>query len=105
MVLLSDSKSTSEDCRLVGPGDQPVQFDQRHQIDAWRSHDHAAADHGIDHPPGNRNHDALRPQNLQKSTCRAFFDTPNDCLLAEIRMPAIMNLDFIADMGRMNGEW
>ncbi|TCP73959.1 hypothetical protein C8J31_1531, partial [Rhizobium sp. PP-CC-2G-626] len=31
--------------------------------------------------------------------------TPNDYLLAEIRMPAIMNLDFIADMGRMNGEW
>lgn len=30
---------------------------------------------------------------------------PNGNPLAEIRMPAIIDLDFIADMGRMNGLW
>jgi hypothetical protein len=103
MVLLSDSTSTSEECRLAVTGDQPVQFDQRRKIDAWRSHGHAAAHHRINHPPRNSDHDTCRPQNLQKPTCRSFFDTANGNPLAEIRMPAIIDLEFIADMGRMNG--
>ncbi|MCG5487359.1 MAG: hypothetical protein KK482_27430, partial [Sinorhizobium meliloti] len=44
-----------------------------------------------------------RPQNLQKPACRSFFNTANGNPLAKIRMPAIKNLNFIADMGRMNG--
>ncbi|UFX13028.1 hypothetical protein [Sinorhizobium meliloti] len=40
---------------------------------------------------------------MQKLTCGSFVDAAN--ALAKIWMPAIMNLDFIADMGRMNGEW
>jgi len=103
MVLLSDSTSTSEECRPVAAGDQPVQFDQRRKIDAWRSHCHAAAHNRINHPPRNRDHDTWRPQNLQKPTCRSFLDAANGNPLAEIRMPAIIDLDFIADMGRMNG--
>jgi hypothetical protein len=103
VFLLSDSKSTPGECRLVTAGDQPVQFDQRRKIDARRSYGHAAAHKGINHPPRNRDHDTGRPQNLQKPTCRAFFDAANGNPLAEIGMPAITDLDFIADMGRMNG--
>ncbi|AVA24192.1 hypothetical protein [Rhizobium sp. NXC24] len=103
MVLLSDSTSTSEGCRFGAAGDQPVQFAQRRKIDAWRSHGHAAADHGIDHPPWDRDDDTCRPQNLQKPPCRSFFNTANGNPLAKIRMPAIKNLNFIADMGRING--
>jgi hypothetical protein len=103
IFLLSDSTSTPGECRLVTAGDQPVQFDQRRKIDARRSYGHAAAHKGINHPPRNRDHDTGRPQNLQKPTCRAFFDAANGNPLAEIGMPAITDLDFIADMGRMNG--
>ncbi|WP_171521382.1 hypothetical protein [Ensifer canadensis] len=103
VFLLSDSTSTPGECRLVTAGDQPVQFDQRRKIDARRSYGHAAAHKGINHPPRNRDHDTGRPQNLQKPTCRAFFDAANGNPLAEIGMPAITDLDFIADMGRMNG--
>ncbi|RVO18970.1 hypothetical protein CN095_36255 [Sinorhizobium meliloti] len=42
---------------------------------------------------------------MQKLTCRSFVDAANANLLAKIWTPAIMNLDFIADMGRMNGGW
>jgi hypothetical protein len=42
---------------------------------------------------------------MQKLTCRSFVNAANANLLAKIWMPAIMNLDFIADMGRMNGGW
>ncbi|MBB4577524.1 hypothetical protein [Rhizobium lentis] len=103
VFLLSDSTSTSEECRLVAAGDQPVQFDQRRKIDTCKTHGHDAAHHRINHPARNRDHDTCRPQNLQKPTRRSFFDATNGNPLAKIRMPAIRDLDFIADMGRMNG--
>jgi len=99
MVLLSDSTSTSEGCRFGAAKDQPVQFDQRRKIDACKTHGHAAAYHRINHPPRNRDHDTCGAQNLQKPTCRSFFDTANGNPLVEIRMPAVMDFDFIADMG------
>ena len=67
-------------------------------------HRHSGTRHRIDHPPGNRNHDTCRAQNLQVLTRRPLLDATNTDLLAEIEMQPIMNLDFIADVGRMNGR-
>jgi hypothetical protein len=103
IFLLGDSTSTSEECRLVTAHDQPVQLDQRRKVDACRTHCHASARHRINHPPGNGHHGACRSQNLQKLTCCPSVDATNADLLAEIGMPAVENLNLIADMGRMNG--
>ncbi|EHK75329.1 hypothetical protein SM0020_24373 [Sinorhizobium meliloti CCNWSX0020] len=61
IFLLSDSTSTSEECRLVAACDQPVKLDQRRKIHACQTHRHAGAHHRINHPSGNRNHDTCRP--------------------------------------------
>ena len=42
---------------------------------------------------------------MEKHTYRTPFDTPNANFLAEIGVPAVMNLNLFADMGRMNGGW
>jgi hypothetical protein len=52
---------------------------------------------------GHRDHDTGRAKHLQKRPYRPLLDATNTNLLAEIRMPSIMNFHFIADMGRMNG--
>jgi len=103
VFLLSDSAFTPEECRLVGAGDQPAHFGQRRKIDARRSNGHAAACHRINHPSRNRDHDTCRSHDLEKTARRSFFHATNGNLLAEIRMPTVIDLNFIADMGRMNG--
>ena len=40
---------------------------------------------------------------MQNQTASPPVDAPNANLPAKIGMPAVKNLDFTADMGRMNG--
>lgn len=44
------------------------------------------------------------PKNLQKLSCRSLIDAADTNPLAKIGMPAILDLNFIADIGRMNGQ-
>jgi hypothetical protein len=89
-------------CRLATTSDQLFEFDQRRKFDAGRPYRHAGTSHRIDHPSGHRDHDTGRAKYPQKRTCRPLLDATNTNLLAEIRMPSIMDFHFIADMGRMN---
>lgn len=94
----------SEVFGIHGPPDQPAQIIQRCQIDPRRAYGHTGANQRINHPPDNRDYDARRTQNLKKLTCRSLLNAPHANLLAEIRMPGVMNLQFLTDMGRMNGR-
>jgi hypothetical protein len=103
--LPSDSSFASEVCGLGGTRDQIIQIDQRRQIDPRRAYGHAGANHRVNHPPGDRNYDARRTQNLKKLACRSPLNTPHANLPAEIGMPTVMNRQLLTDMGRMNGRW
>jgi hypothetical protein len=94
----------SEVCGLAGARHQSIQINQRRQIDPRQAFGHAGADHRIDHPSGDRNDDARRTQNLKKLACRPPLNAPHANLMAEIGMPAVMNLQLLTDMGRMNGR-
>jgi hypothetical protein len=95
----------SEVCGLAGTRHQSIQINQRRQIDPRKAFRHAGADHRINHPCGDRNDDARRTQNLKKLACRSPLNAPHANLMAEIGMPAVMNLQLLTDMGRMNGRW
>ena len=96
---------TSAVCSSRDTRDQFTQFDQRCQIDLRRAYGHGGANHRIDHPSGDRDNDARRTQDLEKFACGSPLDATDTDLMAEIGMPAIMNLYFASDMGRMNGRW
>lgn len=93
---------TSEACGPGGARDQFTQLDQRRQIDPRRTYRHGGANHRIDHPSGDLHDNAGRTQNLEKFASGAPLDAPYANLLAETGMPAVMNIQFTSDMGRMN---
>lgn len=97
--------SASEVCRFGDTPDQIIQVDQRRQIDLRRANGHADANHRINHPPGDRHYDARRTQNLEKLARRPLLNAPHANLMAKVGMPAVVNLQLVTDMGRMNGRW
>jgi hypothetical protein len=60
VFLPSDSIFASEVCGVGGTRDQPIQINQRREIDPRGPYGHIGANHWINHPPGDRNHDASR---------------------------------------------
>jgi len=104
-VLPNEHVTDSGVCGVGSASQQSVQLDERRQLDARPTNGHAAADNRIKHPTGNRNHEAGRPQDLQKLARRSLFNAPYADLGAKIRVPSIVNFQILADMGRMNGEW
>jgi hypothetical protein len=90
-------------CGVGSAHQQSVQLDERRQFDARSTHDHPTANHRIEHPTSDRNHQAGRSQYSKKLTRRSLFHAPNVDLEAIIGMPSIMDFQLLADMGRMNG--
>jgi hypothetical protein len=82
---------------------QPLQLDECGQIDTRAAKGHPGADHGIEHPPCHRDDDAGRPQHLKKLSSRSLLHPTNSYLAAEIRVPMVMDFQFLPDMGRMDG--
>ena len=82
---------------------QPLQLDECGQIDARRAQGHRGANHGIEHPTGDGNHDTHRPLHLQELTCRSMLYAADADLTPEIGMPTIMDFQLLPDMGRING--
>ena len=83
---------------------QPLQLDERRQINARRADCHPGANHRIEHPTGDRYDDAGRPLHLKKSARRSLLHaTHRPC--AEIWVTPVMDFQLLPDMGRMNGRW
>jgi hypothetical protein len=88
----------------VYPAFQPtLQLDKRGHVNARRADRHAGANHGIEHPAGDRNHDAGRPLHLKEWASCALLNPTNQNLAAAIWMPSVVDFQFLTDMGRMNG--
>jgi len=92
-------------CGVGRAREQPLQIDERPQIDLRRTYGHPGANHRIEHPTGDRNHDARRSLHLQELTCRSMLYAADADLTPEIGMPTVMNFQLLPDMGRMNGCW
>src|ERR1700675_1898807 len=90
----------------VGRTDQyPLQLDECGQIDARRADCHSSANHRIEHPTGDRYHDACRPLHAKKLARRSLLHATHQDLAAEIWMIPVVDFQLLPDMGRMNGQW
>jgi hypothetical protein len=100
-----------DDVRIVPGASSETAFDQqmmkveqRRDRDARRAdRRHAGADHRIQHPRGDRRDHAGHWLDVNEPTGKALLavvppDTP-----PKERVPAVMDLNFPADMGRMIG--
>jgi hypothetical protein len=90
-------------CGLDRTYQQPLQLDERSQIDARRANGHPGANHGIEHPTSYRDHDAARPLHFQKLACRSMLHSAYGDLTAKIWVPLVVDFQLLPDMGRMNG--
>jgi hypothetical protein len=103
VILLKDSGITPGVCGLGGAHQQPLQFTECGEIHARRARGHRGANDGIKHPISDGNNQPRRPHDAQKSTRRSLRYAPDDDLVAEIGVPAVMDFQLLPDMGRMNG--
>lgn len=99
VFLMGESMFTSAVCTSSNTRDQFTQIDQCSQIELRRAYGHGGANHRIEHPSGDRDNDARRTQDLEKFACGAPLAAADTNLMAEIGMPAMMNLYTASDIG------
>src|SRR5665213_503777 len=105
VCLPNDDDIAPRVCGVVRPAQQPLQLDQCHDIDARRARGHDGAVNRVKHPAGHGDHNAGRPLHQEKLAARSLLNAAHEHPEAEIRMPTIMDVRFLPDMGRMNGWW
>jgi hypothetical protein len=81
-----------------------MQLNQRQYRDARRAECHSSAGGGIEHPRRHHDHHAGRHLDVNDLAAGALLDilAPNAAPIE--RVPAIMDLDLVPDMGRMTGR-
>jgi hypothetical protein len=100
-----------DDVRIVPGGSSETAFDQqmmkveqRRDRYAWLAdRRHADADHRIQHPRGDRRNHAGHRLDVNKPLGKALLAVMPPDTAPKQRVPAVMNLNFPADMGRMTG--
>ena len=81
-----------------------MQIDQCSHCNARRAELHAGADGGIQHPRRDNDYYSWRCFDMSHATpCTLLSATQLDVTPVQ-RMPTILNLDFLPDMGRMTGQ-
>jgi hypothetical protein len=78
-----------------------VQIPQGIQSNSRRPKRHAGADAGIEHPVWKYCYDARFDRNMNNAPGRALLAVMRMYTSAMKRMPAIVNFNFLPDMGRM----
>jgi len=97
--FLQEARSAA---KIVHPGIVTV-YECGH-IDARRADCHSCANHRIEHPTGDRYHDACRPLYAKKLAGRSLLYATHQDLAAKIWMIPVVDFQFLPDMGRMNGQ-
>ena len=81
-----------------------MKVEQRRDRYAWLAdRRHAGADHRIQHPRGDRRDHAGHRLDVNEPTGKALLDVMPPDTPPKKRVPAVMDLNFPADMGRMTG--
>jgi hypothetical protein len=83
---------------------QPIEVGQAGDVDRRGAKGHHRANAGIKHPAGDDDRYAWIGLNNGNVSARAPFGVQFPELAAMQRMPAVMNLHFLDDMGRMNPQ-
>jgi hypothetical protein len=105
LLLLDDSGIAQGASPETALDEEIMQLDQRGQLGARRADHHVGARGTIQHP---------RRQHDDHARCRVDVNNPAVGALLTVlasntatieRMPAIMDFNFLPDMGRMNGRW
>jgi hypothetical protein len=81
-----------------------MKVEERRYRYAWRAdRRHAGAGHGVQHPRGDGRDHAGHRLDVNKPTGKALLTVlpPNTTPME--RVPTVMNLNFLPDMGRMTG--
>jgi len=78
-----------------------VQITQGIYRDSRRPERHAGTDAGIQHPVGQCCYDTRLDLNMNDAAGRALLAVMGVCTSTVERMPAIVNFNFLPDMGRM----
>jgi len=82
---------------------QMMKIDQRRHCYARRADRHACAGDGVQHPGGDRRDHARHRLDVNKPTGYALLAVMPPDTAPEKRVPAVMDLNFLPDMGRMTG--
>lgn len=85
----------------MGP-QQPIEVGQAGDVDCRRAKRHRRANAGVKHPGRNDDRHARFGLNDGNVSVRAPLDVQLTDLAAMQRMPAVMDLHFLDDMGRMD---
>ncbi len=81
-----------------------MQIDQCARPDAWRADCHAGACDRIQHPGGQHNYHAGRRLNVNYPAADTLLAVLPSNTAPMQRMPTVIDLDLIPDMGRMTGR-
>jgi hypothetical protein len=104
LLLLDDVRIVPGALSETAFDQQMMKVAQRRYRHAWRADRcHAGADDRIQHPRGDGRDHARHRLDVNKPTGKALLTVlPPDTAPME-RVPAVMNLNFLPDMGRMTG--
>ena len=78
-----------------------MQIPQRIRRDEGHPENHAGADAGVEHPVRTYRYDARLGLNMADTAAGALFAVMRSNSSVVERMPAIVNFNFLPDMGRM----
>jgi hypothetical protein len=104
LLLLDDVRIAPGASSETAFDQQMMKVEQRRYRHAWRAdYRHAGADDRIQHPRGDRRDHARHWLDVNDPTGRALLNVmPSDTEPVQ-RVPAVMDLNFLPDMGRMTG--
>jgi hypothetical protein len=81
---------------------QPIEVGQGGKVNRRRAKHHRRADAGIKHPAGDNDRNAWFARNDRNLSVGAPFGVKLPNFAAMQRMPAVMDLHILVDMGRMD---
>ena len=82
-----------------------MKISQGRNRDAWWTQLHSGAGHRIQHPRCDSYNDARRGLDMREGTGLSSFNVMLTKAATVEWMPAILNDNFLPDMGRMSGRW
>ena len=103
LLLLGDSRIAKEASPKTALDKEPMQITQSSDIGAGRANLHAGASSRIQHPSRQHDDHAGRRLDVDNPTAGALLAVLLPKTPTVEGMPTIMDLDFLPDMGRMNG--
>jgi hypothetical protein len=81
-----------------------MQIDQCGHGNPWRAELHASAEGGIQHPRRDDDYYSWGCFDVSHATRCALLSAAQLYVTPVQRMPTVVNLDFLPDMGRMTGQ-